>query len=70
MPVKTVQVPSHNLSNDKVLNIFNHQHHLLVKLHHINGCIICCYVMLVIKKTVLNENYLRVHVRWTKKSGN
>ena len=33
MPVKTFQVPSDNPSNDQVLNIFNHPHLLLVKLH-------------------------------------
>ena len=33
MPVKAFQVRSDNSGNDKVLNIFNHPHQLLVKLH-------------------------------------
>ena len=68
MLVKTFQVLSDNPSNVQVLYIFNHPHQLLVKLH-LNGCVICCYFMLVNKKTVLNENRVRVHVRWTEKSG-
>ena len=67
MPVKTFQVLSDNPSNDQVLDIFNHPHQLLAKLHLF---VICCSFMLVNKKTVLNENRVRVHVRWTKKSGN
>ena len=37
---------------------------------HLNSCVICCYFMLVSKKTVSNENPVCVHVRWTEKSGN
>ena len=33
MPVKPFQVRSGNLGIDQVLNIFNHPHQLLVKLH-------------------------------------
>ena len=33
MPVKTFHVGSNNPNNDKELNIFNHPHQLLVKLH-------------------------------------
>ena len=47
--------------------MFNHPHQLLVKLY-LNGCVICSYFMRVNKK-LLNENRVRVHVRWTKKSG-
>ena len=37
---------------------------------YLNGCVICCYFMLVNKKTILNENRSRVQVRWIEKSGN
>ena len=34
------------------------------------SCVVYCCFMLLNKKTVLNENRVRVHVRWTEKSGN
>ena len=66
MPVKTFQAQTDSPSTDKVLNTFNHPHQLLVELHlFLNGCVICCYFMLVNKRTVLNQNRVPVHVQLT-----
>ena len=48
-------------SNDQVLNIFNHP-------YQCNAYVFSS--MVVDKRTVLNENRERVHVRWTAKCGN
>ena len=69
MHVKTFQVRSDNPSNDLVLNLFNHPHQWLHYIY-LNGRVICCSFMPVNKKTVLNENRVRVNVRWTAKTGN
>ena len=61
MSVKTFQVGSDNPSNDSVLIIFNHP-------YQCNRCVFSW--MVVDKRTVLNENRERVHVRWTAKCGN
>ena len=49
-----------------MLNIFNYPHQLLGKLNLFEWlCNMLIYFMLVDKETVLNENRVRIHVRWT-----
>ena len=64
MPVKTFQVRSDNPNNH-----WKYPHELMLALY-LFGYLICCSFMFVNKRTVLNENCVRVHVRWTEKSGN
>ena len=48
--------------------MIKYPHQLMLRLHLFEW--LGCSFMFVNKRTILNENCVRVHVRWTKKSGN
>ena len=62
MPVKTSRY-------EVIIQVMiKYPHQLIIKLHLFEW--LGCSFMFVNKRTILNGNCARVHVRWTKKSAN